>query len=187
MSHAILPASLHPLSQHNMQHCPWCTEGLFVGRSSAAMPMEQPSVVSNSPGRNFSKNPYKTIGMVFVYRYCKGCLSLVCACVCVCTDLQNDFREQAVRSGSIGWSLTVVPQARMQLHTVPEAENLFPVVSRTVAYASKKQWRSYRFLQLVLLLVILSNNKDVKVKACASFSWDVCNSSNDWLQAVMNK
>lgn len=156
-------ASHHPLSQHNMQHCPQCTEGIFVGSSLAAMSMDQPSTVSNSLERNFRKNPYNTIGMIFVYWYCKGCLSLVCVHMCVCTDLLNDFCEQAVLRGSIGWSLAVVPQTRMQLRTVPEVENLFPVVSRTVGYASKKQWRSYSFLQLVLLPVILSNNKDVKV------------------------
>lgn len=163
VSHAILHCICRPRSQHNVRRCRQYTEGIFVGSSSAATSMDQPSIVSNSLGRNFWKNPYYTIGVVFVYRYCKGWLSLVCGCTHVRTDLFNDFCEGAVLSGSVGWSLAVVPQASMQLHMVLEVENLFPVVSRTVGYASKKQWRSYSFLQLVLLLVILSNNKKVKV------------------------
>ena len=86
------------------------------------------------------KIPTPPLGWYLRMGTARAVLSLVCVPAHVCTDLLNDICEQAVLRGSRGWSLAVVPQARMQLHTVPEAENSFPVVSRTVGtVASKKQ------------------------------------------------
>ena len=130
------------------QQCPW-TSLLW-----SATALEETS----------EKIPTPPLGCYLRIGTARAVLSLVCVRAHVCTDLLNVICEQAVPRGSRGWRLAVVPQARMQLHTAPEAENLFPIVSRTVGtVASKKQWRSYSFLQLLLLLVILSNNKDVKI------------------------
>lgn len=100
------------LSQHNMGCCPQYTKVILLGSSSAAVSMEQPPMVTGSLGKNFRRKPYNTIGMVFLYWYCKDYLSWVWAlvCVCVCTKFLNDFCEQAVLRGTIGWSLAVVPQ-----------------------------------------------------------------------------
>lgn len=122
------PASHHPLSQHNT----WCwTEEVFLGSSLAAVFVDQPSVVSHSLHESSERSLHHQWNSICVL-VLQG---LSVSRLCVPTSWTTC--ERSALRGSTGWSLAVVPQVKMQLHILPEVENLFPAVSRAVGYASK--------------------------------------------------
>lgn len=142
----------HPLSQHNM----WCWTEVLLQAAPWQQCLWISLLWSAAVWMKLQNPPYTTTGMLFVYSYWKDCLPLLSVCLRV---YQPPEQLVSALRGSTGWSLAMVPQVRMQLHIFPEVENLFPVVWVCL----QMQWRSYSFLQLVLLLVIICNNKDVKV------------------------